>query len=211
MEQAKVTHSDVVEAYDRIAREILGRPESAPNAIHNTLLKLAETHPGTVYWITRKFFQEYLKLYVADTGYIGIADRYVPGMLYPGDLVFYMLPENLQEGDIVQVIFTDQDEMRVYVVHGKVLSLREDGSVEVADIKSGDAYTVVPWNLLGKLARVVPFRSDEWNDLFPKAGVPEDWITTAVEETIRSVQDSGMEDTEAVMSELKSRLADLVH
>lgn len=211
MEQAKVAHSDIVEAYDTIARDILGRPESVPSAIHNILLKLAETHPGAVYWITRKFSQEYLKLYVADMGYIGIADRYVPGILYPGDIAFYVLSENLSEGDIVQVIFTDKDEMRVFVVHGKVSSLQEDGSVEVEDIKSGEAYTVVPWNLLGKVARVVPFRSEEWNDLFPQTGVPEDWITTALEETIRNVQDSGMPDAEAVVNELKSRLRELVH
>lgn len=49
MAEATQTEAGVVEAYERLAREVLERPESIPSAIHNLLLKLAETHPGAVY------------------------------------------------------------------------------------------------------------------------------------------------------------------
>ncbi len=210
MEQAQVTQGDIAREYDAIAREILDRPESVPSAIHNVLLRLAETHPGAVYWIVRKFFQEYLKLYVSDTGYIGMVDRYVPGVAYPGDMAFYTLPENLEEGDGVQVIFTEKGEMRVYIVHGTVQAFNDNGSIEVEDIRSGEVYTVVPWNLLGKLVKVVPFRSDEWNEIFPETSVPQDWVATVIEESIKNVGDSELEDADAVVDELKRRLSTLM-
>ncbi|MDN7025743.1 hypothetical protein FGU65_12775 [Methanoculleus sp. FWC-SCC1] len=210
MEQAQVTQADIAREYDAIARQILERPESVPSAIHNVLLRLAETHPGAVYWIVRKFFQEYLKLYVSDTGYIGMVDRYVPGVAYPGDMAMYTLPENLKEGDLVQVIFTDKDEMRVYIVHGRVQAFNDDGSVDVEDIRSGEVYAVVPWNLLGKLAKVVPFRSDEWNEVFSASSVPQDWVATVIEENIASIRDSGLEGADTAVSEMQRRLATLV-
>jgi hypothetical protein len=209
---AEVTQKSggVVEAYDKIARDVLDRPESAPSAIHNLLLKLAETHPGAVYWIIRKFYMEYLRLYVSDTGYIGIADRYEPEFMYPGDIAFYMLPEGLQPGEVVQITFTDKDEMSVYVVHGRIRSFAEDGTIQVEDIRTGENYTVVEWNILGKLVKTVPFGSGEWQELFSASGVPKDWVATSIEENIRSIQGSEIGEKDAVLAELKDRLSGLV-
>lgn len=209
---AEVTQTDagVVEAYERLAREVLERPESIPSAIHNLLLKLAETHPGAVYWITRKFYQEYLRLYVSDTGYIGIADRYEPDLMYPGDIVLYMMPESPQTGDVVQISFTDRGEVSVYVIHGRVIGCSDDRSVQVADTSTGEEYRVVDWNILGKLVRVIPFGSSEWQELFTASGVPKEWVATSVEENIRSVQDSDVAGKDEAIAELKRRLKDLV-
>jgi hypothetical protein len=210
MAEATQTEAGVVEAYERLAHEVLERPESIPSAIHNLLLKLAETHPGAVYWIVRKFYQEYLRLYVSDTGYIGIADRYEPELLYPGDIALYMVPESPQPGDVLQITFTDKSEVSVYVVHGRVIRCNEDRSVQVADTSTGVDYKVVDWNILGKLVRVIPFGTDEWQDLFAASGVPKDWIATSVEESIRSIQGSDVPGKDEVIAELKGRLAKLV-
>lgn len=210
MAEATQTDAGVVEAYERLAREVLERPESIPSAIHNLLLKLAETHPGAVYWITRKFYQEYLRLYVSDTGYIGIADRYEPDLMYPGDIVLYMMPESPQAGDVVQISFTDRGEVSVYVIHGRVIGCNDDRSVEVADTSTGEEYRVVDWNILGKLVRVIPFGSSEWQELFTASGVPKEWVATSVEENIRSVQDSDVAGKDETIAELKRRLKDLV-
>ncbi|PKL62569.1 MAG: hypothetical protein CVV31_05560 [Methanomicrobiales archaeon HGW-Methanomicrobiales-2] len=210
MEQATQTEAGVVEAYERLAREVLERPESIPSAIHNLLLKLAETHPGAVYWIVRKFYQEYLRLYVSDTGYIGIADRYEPDLMYPGDIALYMVPESPQPGDVVQITFTDKDEVSVYVIHGRVIECNEDRSIQVADTSTGEDYRVVDWNVLGKLVKVIPFGSDEWQELFPASGVPKEWLATSVEENIRSIQESDVPGKDGALAELKSRLAKLV-
>ncbi|HOI57921.1 MULTISPECIES: hypothetical protein [unclassified Methanoculleus] len=206
MAEIMQTDAGVVEAYERLAREVLERPESIPSAIHNLLLKLAETHPGAVYWIVRKFYQEYLRLYVSDTGYIGIADRYEPDLMYPGDIVLYMVPESPQPGDVVQISFTDKNEVSVYVIHGRVIGCNEDRSIQVADTSTGEDYKVVDWNILGKLVKVIPFGSDEWQELFPASGVPNDWLATSIEENISSLQESDLPGKDEAIAELKRRL-----
>ncbi len=210
MADATQTEVGVVEAYEKLAREVLNRPESIPSAIHNLLLKLAETHPGAVYWIVRKFYQEYLRLYVSDTGYIGIADRYEPDLMYPGDIALYMVPESPKEGDVVQISFTDRDEVSIYVIHGRVVRCNEDRSIQVADTSTGEEYKVVDWNILGKLVKVIPFGTDEWQELFTASGVPTDWIATSIEENIRSVQESDVSGKDEAIAELKRRLEGLV-
>jgi len=210
MAEATQTEAGVVEAYERLAREVLERPESIPSAIHNLLLKLAETHPGAVYWIVRKFYQEYLRLYVSDTGYIGIADRYEPDLMYPGDIVLYMVPESPQPGDVVQISFTDKDEVSVYVIHGRVIGCNEDRSIQVADTSTGEEYKVVDWNILGKLVKVIPFGSDEWQELFSVSSVPNEWLTTSIEENIGSLQESDVPGKDEAIAELKRRLKNLV-
>ncbi len=210
MAEATQTEAGVVEAYEKLAREVLNRPESIPSAIHNLLLKLAETHPGAVYWIVRKFYQEYLRLYVSDTGYIGIVDRYEPDLMYPGDMALYMVPESPQEGDVIQISFTDKDEVSVYVIHARVVRCNEDRSIQVADTSTGEEYKVVDWNILGKLVKVIPFGSDEWQELFSASGVPKDWVATSVEENIRTVQESEVPGKDEALTELKRRLEQLV-
>mgnify|MGYP001009835874 FL=1 len=210
MAEATQTDAGVVEAYENLARQVLERPESIPSAIHNLLLKLAETHPGAVYWIVRKFYQEYLRLYVSDTGYIGIADRYEPDLMYPGDIILYMVPESPQPGDVVQISFTDKGEVSVYVIHGRVVACNDDRSVQVADTSTGEEYRVVDWNILGKLVRVIPFGSSEWQELFTASGVPKGWVATSLEENIRSIQDSDVAGKDEAITELKRRLKDLV-
>ncbi|ABN56736.1 MAG: hypothetical protein KO254_05135 [Methanoculleus marisnigri] len=210
MAEATQEEAGVVEAYENLARQVLDRPESIPSAIHNLLLKLAETHPGAVYWIVRKFYQEYLRLYVSDTGYIGIADRYEPDLMYPGDIALYVVPESPQPDDVVQVTFTDKDEVSVYVIHARVIRCNDDRSVQVADTGTGEEYRVVDWNILGKLVRVIPFGSNEWQELFAASGVPKEWVATSVEENIRSVQESEVSGKDEAIAELKRRLGDLV-
>jgi hypothetical protein len=207
MAEIRQTDAGIIEAYERLAREVLDRPESIPSAIHNLLLKLSETHPGAVYWIVRKFCQEYLRLYVADTGYIGIADRYEPDLMYPGDMVIYMVPETPQKGDVVQITFTDKSEVSVYVIHGRVIRWNRDRSIEIEDTSTGETYRVVEWNILGKVVKVIPFGSDEWEYLFSVSGVPKEWIATSVEKNITSLQESDLPGKDAALSELKTRLA----
>jgi hypothetical protein len=210
MAEATQTEAAVVEAYERLAREVLDRPESIPSAIHNLLLKLAETHPGAVYWIVRRFYQEYLRLYVSDTGYIGIADRYEPDLMYPGDIVLYTVPESPQPGNVVQISFTDKDEVSVYVIHGRVIGCNEDRSIQIVDTSTGEEYKVVDWNILGKLVKVIPFGADEWQELFSASSVPNEWVATSIEENIGSLQESDVPGKDEAIAELKSRLKNLV-
>jgi len=210
MAEATQTPIGVVEAYEKLAREVLERPESISSAIHNLLLKLAETHPGAVYWIIRKFYQEYLRLYVSDTGYIGVVDRYEPNLMYPGDIAIYMIPESPQEGDIVQITFTDKEEVSIYAIHGRVIRCNEDRTIQIEDTSTGESYQVVEWNILGKLAKVIPFGSDEWQELFSASSVPKEWVAASIEENIRSLRESDISGKDEVISELESRLTKLV-
>ena len=210
MTEATQMEAGDVEAYERLSREVLNRPERIPSAIHNLLLKLAAPHPGAVYWIVRMLYQEYLRLYVSDTGYIGIVDRYEPDLMYPGDIALYMVPESPQPGDVVQISFTDKNEVSVYVIHGRVLRCNDDRSIQVADTSTGEDYKVVDWNILGKLVKVIPFGADEWQELFSAAGVPKEWLTTSIEENINSLQNSDVRGRDEAIAELKRRLAVLM-
>ena len=75
--------------------------------------------------------------------------------MYPGDIVVCLTPEKLKTGDIIQIIFTDEKDEKLNIVHGKISSFNTDGSVEVEDLTSGEKYIVGKWNILGKLIRTV--------------------------------------------------------
>ena len=94
--------------FSKRTSEILAASESVFDSILNVLIKLAEKYPGAVYWICRKFSQEYHKIYIADSGHIGISERFLPGIMYPGDVVIYATPKKLKTGDVIQIIFTDE-------------------------------------------------------------------------------------------------------
>ena len=126
--------------------------------------------------------------------------------MYPGDIVLYMVPESPQPGDVVQISFTDKNEVSVYVIHGRVIGCNEDRSIQVADTSTGEDYKVVDWNILGKLVKVIPFGSAEWQELFPASGVPNDWLATSIEENISSLQESDLPGKDEAIAELKRRL-----
>ena len=58
--------------------------------------------------------------------------------------------------------------------------------------------------------KVIPFGSDEWQELFPVSGVPNEWLATSVEENIGSLQESDIPGKDEAIAELKSRLKNLV-
>ena len=195
--------------FSKIANEILAASESVPDSIHNILIKLAEKYPGAVYWICRKFLQEYHRLYIVDSGHIGISDRFLADIMYPGDIVIYTTPEKLKTGDIIQIIFTDENDEDVSVVHGKISTFDTDGSVEVEDITSGEKYKIGKWNVLGKLVKVIPFGSPEWNEIFSNCGDNEKWLKETIEEIIKVIKKSDLRDKNKVITELESRLSKL--
>jgi len=143
--------------FSKITNEILAASESVSDSIFNILIKLAEKYPGAVYWICKKFLQEYQRFYIVDSGYIGISDRFLTDIMYPGDIVVYTAPEKLKTGDLIQIIFTDEKNVNVSIVHGKISTFNTDGSVEVEDITSGEKYKIGKWNILGKVIKIILF------------------------------------------------------
>lgn len=195
--------------FSKIADQILAASESITDSILNTLIKLAERYPGAVYWICRKFLQEYQRFYITDSGYIGISDRFLPNIMYPGDIVVYSTPEKLKTGDIIQIIFTDEKDEKVSIVHGKISSFNTDGSVEVEDLTSGEKYIVGKWNILGKLIRTISFGTPEWKEIFFNCGDNEKWLKETIEEIVKEIKKSDLKDKNKIIKELEDRLSKL--
>ncbi len=100
--------------------------------------------------------------------------------------------------------------MSIYAIHGHVIRCNEDRTIQIEDTSTGESYQVVEWNILGKLAKVIPFGSDEWQELFSASSVPKEWVAASIEENIRSLRESDISGKDEVISELESRLTKLV-
>jgi hypothetical protein len=162
-----------------------------------------------VYWICRKFLQEYQRFYIVDSGHIGISDRFLADIMYPGDVVIYTTPEQLKTGDVIQIIFTDEKDENVSIVHGKISTFNTYGSVEVEEITSDEKYKIGKWNILGKLVKVIPFGSPKWKEIFSNCGDNEKWFKETMEEMIKMIKKSDLKDKNKVIKELESRLSEL--
>ena len=162
-----------------------------------------------MYWVCKKFLQEYQRFLIVDSGYIGISDRWLKDIMYPGDLLVFSLPEKTKTGDIIQIIFTDDKEEKVNITHGKVSSFNANGEISVEDIPSGEEYTLEKWNFLGKLVKVISFDSKEWKEIFPHLGVGTKWLEEVLQEIINELKESDLKEKDKIIKELENRLSNL--
>src|SRR5438132_675045 len=96
-----------------------------------------------------------LGLLIADSGHVGISDRYIPNVMYPGDIIVYTVVDMLKTGDYIQVLqLTDIKELAVEHVEVTKISMI-DGAVSVEDPLSGSTYSVTKRNVIDKVAKVI--------------------------------------------------------
>jgi hypothetical protein len=158
-----ITKKDKIAA---VADEILSLDKNATATLAEVLKRLAASDRSHVYWACKKYLQDDYGLLIADSGHVGISDRYIPNLMYPGDIVVYAVVDMLKTGDYIQVLqLTDVKDLSVEHVRVTKVSI-VDGAVSVEDPLSGAAYSVAKHNIIGKVVKVTTAFSQEWENTF---------------------------------------------
>ena len=149
-----------------LADEILSLKRTWAQLWHRNSKALSSSDKSQVYWTCKKFLQEDYGLLIADSGHVGISDRYIPNLMFPGDIVVYAVVDMLKSGDFIQIL--QMTEVKDFSVEHAVVTKVSivDGAVTVEDPLSGSSYTVGKNNVIGKVVKVITAFSDEWENTF---------------------------------------------
>lgn len=166
---SQATSPPIITKKDRIAAvadEILSLDKNATATLAQVLKRVAASDRSHVYWACKKYLQDEYGLLIADSGHVGISDRYIPNLMYPGDIVVYAVVDMLRTGDYIQVLqLTDVKDLSVEHVKVTKVSI-VDGAVSVEDPLSGAAYSVAKHGIVGKVVKVITAFSQEWENVF---------------------------------------------
>jgi hypothetical protein len=158
-----ITKKDKIAA---LADEILSLDKNIGNTLAEVLKRVAASDRSHVYWTCKKYLQDDYGLLIADSGHVGISDRYIPNLMYPGDIIVYAVVDMLRTGDYIQVLqATDTKDLSIEHVRVTKVSI-VDGAVGVEDPLSCSAYSVAKHCVIGKVVKVITAFSQEWENVF---------------------------------------------
>ena len=158
-----ITKKDKIAA---VADEILSLDKNVGSTLAEVLKRVAASDRSQVYWTCKKYLQDDYGLLIADSGHVGISDRYIPNLMYPGDIIVYAVVDMLRTGDYIQVLqMTDVKDLAIDHVKVTKVSI-VDGAVVAEDPLSGSAYSVAKRNVIGKVVKVITAFSQEWENVF---------------------------------------------
>jgi len=155
--------------------------------------------------------QEYLQddygLLIADSGHVGISDRYIPNVMYLGDIIVYTVVDMLKTGDYIQVLqLTDIKELAVEHVKVTKVSII-DGAVSVEDPLSGSTYSVTKRNVIGKVVvKVITAFSQEWEHVFYEFK-DRRWLLKTLKKNLDLYKNTGYSNQRQIVSEIERRLS----
>jgi hypothetical protein len=168
-DNSQATSPPIITKKDKIAAvadEILSLDKNATSTMIEVLKRVAASDRSHVYWACKKYLQDDYGLLIADSGHVGISDRFIPNLMYPGDIVVYAVVDMLKTGDYIQVLqLTDVRDLSVEHVKVTKVSI-VDGAVSVEDPLSGAAYSVAKHSIIGKVVKVITAFSQEWENVF---------------------------------------------
>jgi hypothetical protein len=161
-----------------------------------------------VYWSCKKFLQEDYGLLIADSGHVGISDRYIPNLMFPGDIIVYAVVDMLKTGDYIQIIqMTDVKDLSVeHAVVRKVSIV--DGAVTVEDPLSGSTYTVAKHNIIGKVVKVITAFSEEWQGTFYEFK-DRKWLSKTLKKSLELHKAARYSNQRQIVGEIERRLSKL--
>jgi hypothetical protein len=172
------------------------------------LKRLASSDRSAVYWTCKKYLQDDYGLLIADSGHIGISDRYIPNLMFPGDIVVYSVVDMLKTGDHVQIIqLTDAKDLSVEHARVEKISI-VDGAVSVEDLLSGATYSVAKFNVIGKVVKVVSAFSDEWKLTFYEFK-DRKWLQKTLKKNLDLYKNASYSNQRQIVSEIERRLLKL--
>jgi hypothetical protein len=170
--------------------------------------RVAASDRSQVYWTCKKYLQDDYGLLIADSGHVGISDRYIPNLMYPGDIIVYTVVDMLKTGDCVQVLqMTDVKDLTVEHVRVTKVSII-DGAVNVEDLLSGSSYTVAKHNIIGKVVKVITAFSQEWENTFYEFK-DRKWLLKTLKKNLDLYKNTGYSNQRQIVSEIERRMSKL--
>jgi hypothetical protein len=172
------------------------------------LKRVAASDKSHVYWRCKKYLQDDYGLLIADSGHIGISDRYIPNLMYPGDIIVYAVVDMLKTGDCIQVLqLTDVKD--ISVEHARVTKVSIiDGAVNVEDLLSGSSYTVARQNVIGKVVKVITAFSQEWENTFYEFK-DRKWLFKTLQKNLDLYKNIDYSNRRQIVSEIEKRMSKL--
>jgi hypothetical protein len=191
-----------------IADEILSLEKNPGSTLAELLKRLSASERSLVYWSCKKFLQEDYGLLIADSGHVGISDRYIPNLMFPGDIIVYAVVDMLKTGDYIQIVqMTDVKDLSVeHAVVRKVSIV--DGAVTVEDPLSGSTYTVAKHNIIGKVVKVITAFSEEWQGTFYEFK-DRKWLSKTLKKSLELHKAARYSNQRQIVGEIERRLSKL--
>ena len=191
-----------------MADEIISLDKNVGNTLVEVLKRVAASDRSHVYWSCKKYLQDDYGLLIADSGHVGISDRYIPNLMYPGDIIIYAVVDMLRTGDYVQVLqMTEVKDLTVE--HAKVTKVSIiDGAVNVEDPLSGSAYSVAKHNVIGKVVKVIIAFSEEWENVFYEFKYRK-WLLKTLKKNLDLYKNAGNSNQRQILGEIQKRLSKL--
>ncbi|MCI0557777.1 MAG: hypothetical protein MN733_04725 [Nitrososphaera sp.] len=201
-----ITKKDKIAA---IADEIIAiDSKNAGSTLAAVLKRLSASDKAQVYWTCKKYLQDDYGLLIADSGHVGISDRYIPNVMYPGDIVVYTVVDMLKSGDYIQVLqMTDVKDLAVEHVKVTKVSI-VDGTVSVEDPLSGSAYSVAKHSVIGKVVKVITAFSEEWENVFYEFK-DRKWLANTLKKNLEIHRAVGYSNQRQIVGEIEKRLSKL--
>jgi hypothetical protein len=198
-----ITKKDKIAA---VADEIISLDKNVGNTLIEVLKRIAASDRSHVYLTCKKYLQDDYGLLIADSGHVGISDRYIPSMMYPGDIVVYTVVDMLRTGDYIQVLqLTDVKDLAVEHVKVTKVSII-DGAVNVEDPLSGTTYSVAKRNVIGKVVKVITAFSQEWENIFYEFK-DRKWLLKTLKKNLDLYKNTGYSNQRQIVSEIERRLS----
>lgn len=201
-----ITKKDKIAA---IADEITSiDSKNVGSTLMEVLKRVAASDKSHVYWTCKKYLQDDYGLLIADSGHVGISDRYIPNLMFPGDIIVYTVVDMLKTGDYIQALqMTDVKDLAVD--HAKVTRVSiVDGAVSVEDPLSGSIYTIPKHNVIGKVVKVISAFSQEWENSFYEFK-DRKWLQKTLKKNLDLYKNAGHSNQRQIVSEIERRLGKL--
>jgi hypothetical protein len=211
-DNSPATSPPIVTKKDRIASiadDIIALDTKNVGVVLAEVLKrVASSDRSYVYWTCKKYLQEDYGLLIADSGYVGISDRYIPNLMYPGDILIYAVVDMLKTDDYVQTLqLTDVKDLAIEHVKVTKVSII-DGAVNVEDPISGSSYTLAKYNVLGKVVKVITAFSQDWENIFYEFK-DRKWLLKTLKKNLDLYKSTGYSNQRQILSEIERRMSKL--
>ena len=198
------------EKYPKIVKDIISSSNNLEFSIINVLHLLSREKPDEVYRACKIFLNALGDYYIVNSGHIGLCDMWLKDLAFPGDIILYSVPSRLKPDDVIQYLAVNAENNRTIVVHARVVKMLEKNLVRVRDIFTEEEKIIPQLHIVGKIVKIIPFGSEEWNELYPNIGYENNdaHIRQIIESYIESINDQDNRYYSKMSKEEKKRLLD---